>query len=77
MLVRIEVRSDVVTWSEFENPFRGGDDAEPYGAYHWDWSSVGPFTFDRLQYEAELRCPSGAPTHGKDDPPIAPDSVIE
>lgn len=45
---RITVREDVVVWHDFMQPHRR----------RWDYSEMGPFTFDRGAYEAELR---GAP----------------
>lgn len=42
VLARIEVRPDVITWSDFRGP-RDGDPIP-----------VGPFVFDREQYEAAL-----------------------
>lgn len=42
LLARIEVRTDVVVWSDFEQ-------------FHRDWTyDLGPFAFDRNQYEAVL-----------------------
>lgn len=48
--VKIVVAPTKVTWSDFEQPHRstrskGGG---------WDLSGLGPFTFDRAQYEAQL-----------------------
>jgi hypothetical protein len=42
--VRIDTDAAQVTWSQFQQPHRPG----------WDLSGLGPFVFDRAQYEAEL-----------------------
>lgn len=42
---RITVRESTVVWDDFVQPHRRG----------WDHSGLGPFTFDRGAYEAELR----------------------
>lgn len=49
--VRIEIGSDVVRWTGFEQPHRPD----------WDLGALGPFTFDRRQYEAALRWPITPP----------------
>jgi hypothetical protein len=45
LLADVEVREDVVRWSGFEQPYRP----------KWGLSALGPFTFERPQYEAALR----------------------
>ena len=42
--VRIEVAGDRVVWSDFQQPHRPG----------WDLAALGPFEFERHQYEAEV-----------------------
>ena len=46
----ISTSADTVTWSDFRQPFRdvGSDQG------HWSYDGFGPFTFDRVQYEAAL-----------------------
>jgi hypothetical protein len=44
LLARIALVDDTVTWSRFRNNSRD-----------WDLSGLGPFVFDRSQYEASLR----------------------
>ncbi|HKH23013.1 MAG TPA: hypothetical protein VKA88_05280 [Solirubrobacterales bacterium] len=44
LLARITVTDDTVTWQDFEQPQRED----------WDYSDLGPFTFDRAQYERAL-----------------------
>jgi hypothetical protein len=45
---RVEVDADVVRWMEFEQPHRPA----------WRYEGLGPFVFDRSQYEAALARPS-------------------
>ena len=47
LCARIEVKDEVVVWSDFEQPHRKGDD----GREPWSYGSVGPFEFDRSNYE--------------------------
>lgn len=54
LVVKITLQDDTVSWSEFEHPRRcatgpGGDKVGP-----WEYDKLGPFVFDRMQYEAEL-----------------------
>ena len=51
LAVRIDVGDDAVMWSGFENP---GEVAEVAGPEAWNWDEVGPFMFDRRQYEIAL-----------------------
>ena len=44
LLARITLDDDTVTWDEFEQPERP----------EWDYAALGPFTFNRRQYEAAL-----------------------
>ena len=47
---RIVVEPGHVEWTDFEQAHRRPD--SPGG--HWDYSGLGPFRFDRRQYEAAL-----------------------
>jgi hypothetical protein len=42
---RVSVRPDTVTWTDFSQPYRDG----------WDYSDLGPFVFERDQYEQAVR----------------------
>ena len=44
LMARIEVEEKTVTWTDFEQPKRP----------EWDLSGLGPFEFDRKQYEGAL-----------------------
>jgi hypothetical protein len=44
LLARVTVTDDTVTWDEFEQPQRPD----------WDYQALGPFTFERAQYERAL-----------------------
>jgi hypothetical protein len=44
LLARVTVTDETVTWGEFEQPTRPD----------WDYESLGPFTFERAQYERAL-----------------------
>ena len=44
LLARVTVTDDTVTWDEFEQPTRP----------EWDYDGLGPFTFERSQYERAL-----------------------
>jgi len=44
LLARVTVDDDTVTWDEFEQPTRPD----------WDYEDLGPFTFERAQYEQAL-----------------------
>ncbi|MBX6168912.1 MAG: hypothetical protein IRY84_14895 [Thermobispora bispora] len=46
LTARVEVAGTTVTWSGFRNGHRDG---------RWDLGALGPFVFDRGQYEAALR----------------------
>lgn len=48
-LMRITLGSDRVIWSDFEEPHRS----------KWNYEDLGPFIFDREEYEAALQGPSG------------------
>ena len=48
LLARITPRDDVVIWADFKQPHRR----------HWRYDALGPFVFERGEYEAALR---GAP----------------
>ncbi|HEY1095136.1 MAG TPA: hypothetical protein VGE61_10565 [Glycomyces sp.] len=45
LLAQVDVTDTTVTWRHFSNEHRPA----------WDLSGLGPFTFDRAQYEASLR----------------------
>jgi hypothetical protein len=44
LMARITVTDESVTWEDFEQPTRPG----------WDYEGLGPFKFDRAQYEQAL-----------------------
>jgi hypothetical protein len=48
--VRISVSDKIITWSEFEQPHRGPKSRASW----WRYDKLGPFEFDRGQYEAAL-----------------------
>jgi len=48
--VRISVSDKIVTWSEFEQPHRGPKSPASW----WRYDKLGPFEFERDQYEAAL-----------------------
>ncbi|MFS0861090.1 hypothetical protein [Fredinandcohnia sp. 179-A 10B2 NHS] len=49
--VKIVFPDNTVTWSDFEQPHRGPKSA----GGHWQYSSLGPFVFDRKQYESVFK----------------------
>jgi len=49
--VQIELHEDEVVWKNFVQPHRSRPDAQ---VEVWDYGALGPFVFDRRQYEAEL-----------------------
>ncbi|MGA7730166.1 MAG: hypothetical protein WCD37_02720 [Chloroflexia bacterium] len=49
-LVKITIDSDIVTWSDFEQPHRGAEQ----GTGQWTYETLRPFVFERIQYMAEL-----------------------
>jgi hypothetical protein len=44
LLARVTAAADTVIWSEFEQPHRRG----------WSYEKLGPFVFDRRQYEQAI-----------------------
>lgn len=44
LVARVVTGKDTVTWSDFKQPFRP----------RWSDAALGPFVFDRVQYQAEL-----------------------
>jgi hypothetical protein len=50
VVVKITTIGDTITWSNFFNPHRLDDPPE-----HWDYSALGPFTFDKEQYISEFK----------------------
>ncbi len=57
VVARIVVDSETVTWSEIKSPFLGApdfwaeaQDSDKTDRYPVDYSSLGPFVFDRRQY---------------------------
>ena len=54
LLARVEATGEYVTWSEFAQPHRA----------QWRHDSLGPFTFDRAQYESALGFRSGSSAAG-------------
>lgn len=49
LLARITTTEQQVTWSEFEQPYRS-ERKPPV----WRYDELGPFVFNRIQYEAEV-----------------------
>ncbi len=50
LIAKITVQKDTVVWSGFEQPYRG-----PHSkSLHWQYDGMGPFVFDKKQYEREL-----------------------
>ncbi|SRR5712692_6923891 len=49
--VQIELHDGKVVWKNFRQPHRSRPNAH---VKVWDYSGLGPFVFDRQQYEAEL-----------------------
>lgn len=60
LLARVRVSADAVTWSHFRQPhrdgrnWRSGHRARDSLTPRWRHEGLGPFRFDRAQYEAEL-----------------------
>lgn len=50
LTTRVSLADDIVCWSRFQNWHRAEDCANV-----WDHSALGPFVFDRQQYEDALR----------------------
>jgi len=44
LAARVDVQLTTIGWTHFRNGYR-----------HWDLSALGPFTFDRTQYETAVR----------------------
>lgn len=44
-LTRINAGKNTITWSDFKQPFRP----------RWSYTGLGPFVFDRAQYQVELQ----------------------
>jgi hypothetical protein len=51
LVVRIDVRDDIVVWSDFEQPHRTDEHG---GRDPWSYDPVGPFEFDRSSYKQAL-----------------------
>ena len=51
LLARVTTTADAVVWSEFEQPHRRG---------RWSYEKLGPFVFDRRQYERAIETGSQA-----------------
>jgi hypothetical protein len=51
LVCRIEADSSRVRWSDFEQPFRSG----ARGSSRWSYEALGPFEFDRKQYDEALK----------------------
>ena len=47
LICRIEIRQKTVCWTDFEQPHRSGRSPRPA----WSYDTLGPFEFDRAQYE--------------------------
>ncbi len=52
LLVKITATEGSVIWSDFEQPHRNYPELEEHK--RWRYDGLGPFIFDRRQYEAEL-----------------------
>ena len=51
LLVHIESDDHTVTWRAFEQPHRAPDSRDS----HWDLSALGPFTFNRAEYDRAVQ----------------------
>src|SRR5207249_2700992 len=51
LAVTIQLADDRVTWRDFEQPHR----TDSSRVLRWKYDQLGPFVFDRSQYEAELK----------------------
>ena len=47
--VRIEASADTVTWADFAQPYRA----------EWSYAGLGPFVFDRREYDAAVASVAG------------------
>ena len=61
---RVEMNPETVIWSDLKSPWLSSkspspwvdfEDAEKMGWYPVDYSTLGPFVFDRLQYEEAVK----------------------
>lgn len=50
--LKIKEKNDVIVWSDFENVYRTNLTNPDH---NWDYSKLGPFTFDKEQYETEMQ----------------------
>jgi|SRR5688572_6714636 len=50
LICRIEIGPDRVKWTNFQQPHRSGRNSRPA----WSYDKLGPFEFDREQYEAAV-----------------------
>jgi hypothetical protein len=53
LFLRVNLGDKAVIWSDFEQPHRRSSSA----ASHWKYDQLGPFTFDRQQYEVAITGP--------------------
>ncbi|OXM82455.1 hypothetical protein [Paenibacillus rigui] len=51
LLIKITEEDEVITWSEFEQPYRNEESA----GGHWDYSNFQSLEFNRKQYEEQLK----------------------
>lgn len=50
LIVQITTTANTIQWSDFVNPFHGPE----YPEMIWDYTSLGPFLFDRKNYVSEF-----------------------
>jgi hypothetical protein len=54
LYVQIELTDDRVRWHTFRQPHRDKGSAAARAGNQWQYEQLGPFTFDRTMYEAEV-----------------------
>lgn len=65
LVAKITGTSDNVIWSAFEQIHRGGAWTKTGDGPKWFYDGLGPFVFDRRQYEEALRDPRGPGATGR------------
>lgn len=50
--LKITDKGNAIVWSDFDNPYRTN---LPVPNDNWDYSKLGPFCFDKEQYETEMK----------------------